>query len=116
MLKVSKYGTIKYDDYMAEELKDRDEAAEYLSVCLEDNDPRLFLVAVRHVVGAQGGIAAVARKTGLNREALYRMLSKKGNPRMENLFAILAALGFSLAVNNASVSNTQTTNKRRRAA
>jgi probable addiction module antidote protein len=45
-----------------------------------------------------GGIAALADKTGLSRETLYRTLSKKGNPRLDTLAAILAAYGLRLSV------------------
>lgn len=37
-------------------------------------------------------------KTGLNREALYRTLSKGGNPQLRSLAAILGATGLRLSV------------------
>lgn len=54
--------------------------------------------ALRTVADAAGGIAALAEKTGLSRETLYRTLSKKGNPRLDTLAAILAAYGLRLSV------------------
>lgn len=121
-LKVSKHGTIKYDDFMAERMRDRVEAASYLNACLEDEDPRVFLIGVRHVVDANGGVAAVARKTGLNREHLFKMLSSKGNPRLENLLAILIQLGFKPSIGlappkkKAVKAKSRPSTKRRRAA
>jgi probable addiction module antidote protein len=53
---------------------------------------------LRTVADAAGGIAALADKTGLSRETLYRTLSKKGNPRLDTLAAILAAYGLRLSV------------------
>ena len=47
---------------------------------------------------AQGGIAVVARRAKLTREAAYRMLSKSGNPELRSLNAILAAAGLRLSV------------------
>jgi probable addiction module antidote protein len=44
------------------------------------------------------GSRALADKTGLSRETLYRTLSKKGNPRLDTLAAILAAYGLRLSV------------------
>jgi DNA-binding phage protein len=35
---------------------------------------------MRDVVEAQGGMTRAARLAGLNRESLYRQLSRRGNP------------------------------------
>ena len=40
----------------------------------------VFLLALRDVAEASGGMANLARKTSLNRENLDRSLSKNGNP------------------------------------
>lgn len=81
-----------------ERLKDPDEAVEYLKACLEEADmPELFLVALRDVAEARG-ISQLARDAHLNRENLYKILSKKGNPKLESLYAILDALGLKLSV------------------
>ncbi|BFU90693.1 MAG: hypothetical protein NTAFB01_18800 [Nitrospira sp.] len=74
------------------------EAEEYLNAALEEGDPELFLLALRNVAEAQGGVAKQAEKTKLNRESLYRMLSERGNPEFRSLDALLHALGFRLAV------------------
>ena len=88
-----------YQEELIESLKDPIEAAEYLNAALEDGDPEVFLLALRDVVGARGGgMTSLAEKTKLNRESLYRMLSKKGNPELRSLGALLDALGLRLAV------------------
>lgn len=56
------------------------------------------MLALRQIAQAQGGIAQVARKARLTREATYRMLSKAGNPELRSLKALLAATGLRLAV------------------
>lgn len=56
------------------------------------------MLALRHVAMSQGGIAAVARRAKLTREAAYRILSKSGNPELRSLSAILAAAGLKLSV------------------
>ena len=81
-----------------ESLRDAREAEEYLNAALEEDDPELFLLALRNVAEAQGGVASLAEKTKLNRESLYRMLSERGNPEFKSLDALLHALGFRLAV------------------
>jgi probable addiction module antidote protein len=65
---------------------------------LADGDPRAIPIALRTVADAIGGMAALADKTGLSRETLYRTLSEKGNPRLGTLTGILAAFGLRLSV------------------
>jgi probable addiction module antidote protein len=87
-----------YQADLIESLRDSQEAAEYLNAALEDDDPELFLLALRNVAEAQGGMAQLAEKTKLNRESLYKMLSERGNPELRSLEALLHALGLRLAV------------------
>ena len=56
------------------------------------------MLALRQVAQARGGVAAVARKATLTREATYRMLSESGNPALSSLTAVLAAAGLQLSV------------------
>ena len=48
-------------------------------------------------------MSQIAKKTGLNREALYRTLSKGGNPQLRSLAAILGATGLRLSVRPSEV-------------
>lgn len=57
-------------------------ALDYLNTCLEDPDPGLFLLALRDVARAYGGMTKLAQKSSLNREALYHALGKRGNPTL----------------------------------
>lgn len=93
--------TIKTESYresLLESLENPDEAAQYLNACLEDEDARVFLLALRDVADARGGIRVVSRNAHLNRESLYRMLSSSGNPTLDSLAAVLNACGLRLAV------------------
>ncbi len=85
--------TKNYQKALISRLKDTKEAAAYLNAALEDDDLRVFLVALRDVTEANGGISYLAKETQLNRESLYRTLSKQGNPTILNLFHMLDALG-----------------------
>jgi probable addiction module antidote protein len=87
-----------YQKYLIESLKDPAEAVEYLNASLEEakDMPELFLVALRNVAEAHG-ISRLAKKTKLNREYLYTMLSKQGNPRYQSLIRLLNAMGIRLA-------------------
>lgn len=87
-----------YQTKLVDSLRDPEEAAAYLSAALEEIDKELFLLALRNVADAQGGLSKLAEATGLNRENLYRMLSDKGNPEFYSLVTLLDALGFQLTV------------------
>ena len=93
--------TESYRENLLESLKNPDEAAQYLNACLEDEDARVFLMALRDVADAHGGVRAVSSAAQLNRESLYRMLSRSGNPSLESLAAVLSACGLRLAVQSA---------------
>jgi probable addiction module antidote protein len=90
--------TESYKERLLESLKDAESAAHYLTACLEDEDPEVFLLALRDVAEARGGLRQLARRTGLNRENLYRMLSRSGNPALRSLAAVLASLGLRISV------------------
>lgn len=94
--------TESYGESLLESLKDPEQATEYLNACLEDEDPRVFLLALRDVAEARGGIRTLARTAHLNRESLYRMLSKSGNPSLDSLSAVLNACGLRLAIQSAA--------------
>jgi len=90
--------SLPYEDWLVEQLKDPAEAAAYLEAVIEQGDQKALMVALRQVAMAQGGIAAMARRAKVTREAAYRMLSKTGNPELRSLNAILAAAGLRLSV------------------
>jgi probable addiction module antidote protein len=87
-----------YQPDLIESLRNTGEAEEYLNAALEEDDPELFLLALRNVAEAQGGVTQLAEKAKLNRESLYKILSERGNPELRSLDALLHALGFRLAV------------------
>lgn len=87
-----------YREWLLKSLRDPAEAQLYLDAALEERDKRVFLLALRDVAQAQGGMVSLSRRASLNRENLYRALSLGGNPSFLGLGAILNALGFRLAV------------------
>jgi probable addiction module antidote protein len=94
--------TESYREGLLQSLKNPEEAAHYLNACFEDDDLSVFLLALRDVADAHGGMLALSRETCLNRESLYRMLSKSGNPSLESLAAVLKAWGLRLSVRPAT--------------
>jgi probable addiction module antidote protein len=83
---------VRFEEILKERLQDSEVAAEYLTACYEEG-PEVFLVGLRDVVEAQGGMRRAAKSSKLNRESLYRLLSEDGNPRFSSLNAVLTSLG-----------------------
>lgn len=80
-------------------LQDPEAAALYLEEALVDGDIGLFKIALRNVAEARlGGMSALAKKTELGRENLYKSLSEDGNPRLSTLTRVLDATGLRLSV------------------
>jgi probable addiction module antidote protein len=90
--------TVDYKRHLLKDLKNIKYAAGYLTAAFDEGED-VFLLALRDVVQAQLGMAALARLTKLNRENLYDMLSKRGNPRLKSIAAILDKLGLEVAFN-----------------
>jgi probable addiction module antidote protein len=94
--------TASYHQRLIDSLNDSEEASAYLKVALEeyeeDGDSESFLLALRNVTEAQGGMSMLAKKTHLNRQNLYRALSRRGNPTFQTLDIILHGLGFRLSI------------------
>ena len=88
----------KYQDVLIESLKNPKEAAAYLNASLDDGSPEAFLVALRNVAEAYGGMTKLSKKAKLNRISLYRMFSERGNPELYSLNSILNILGLQLCV------------------
>jgi len=86
-----------YKESLLEDLKDPNEAAEYLTAALEDGSLDVFLLALRDVAEAHG-MKQLAEGAQLNRESMYRMLSNQGNPQLSSLTAVLHQLGLRLTV------------------
>lgn len=76
--------SLPYEDWLVARLKDPAEAAAYLEAVIEEGDQGALMIALRQIARARGGIAQVARKAKLTREATYKMLSKAGNPELRS--------------------------------
>jgi len=86
-----------YEETLADILRTPEEMTAYLNESMQDEDPRVFLMALDDVVRMQG-MSEVSRQSGVNRQALYKALSGNRNPRVDTLNKVLHALGLRLAV------------------
>lgn len=94
--------TRPHDDAMVDMLKrDPDFAVDYLRAAFDELDEEggeaSFLTALRQIVEARGGMAAIAERASLSRESLYRALSPNGNPTLKTLSAVVHAAGLRFA-------------------
>lgn len=87
-----------YQKDLIESLKNPREAAAYLNAAMEEGDRVVFLLALRNIAEAHGGIAAIAEKANMNRENLYRIFSRRGNPEIKSVLKILQSIGLNLTV------------------
>lgn len=83
---------VKRDPAFAQALLD-----EALTLFL-NGEPDTAKLILRDLVNATVGFETLAKKVHKSSKSLHRMLSKSGNPTMENLSAILAALKKTLHV------------------
>jgi probable addiction module antidote protein len=92
---------MRLKNYKADLLKrlaDPRYAAEYLAQVLAEKDSTAFLIALKDVVKAGGGVGSLSNRVGLKRPSLYKILSKSGNPTLETLQEILKPLGLRVSV------------------
>jgi probable addiction module antidote protein len=91
-----------YQEWLLKKLKNHDEAVAYLNAALEESlkgdeeSQHLFLVALKNVAEAQGGISTLAKKAHVGRESLYKTLSRTGNPKWHTLVSLCVAMGLNL--------------------
>lgn len=88
--------TKDYNEFLFEQLQDPEVAAEYLSAAIEEGSTHEFLLALRNVAEAHGGVGVLANITDLNRQNMYKMLSEDGNPTLSSLLTVLRAVGLNV--------------------
>lgn len=82
---------------VTEYLGSPEDIAAYLEAAMEEEDPAFFRKALGDVARAIG-MTAIARDSGLTREALYKAFGENGNPTLDTLSRVLKAMGVRLTV------------------
>jgi probable addiction module antidote protein len=103
---------LDFEKELLKSLQDPQEAAAYLQAAILEADPDNWLIALRTLAKAKGGLALLAQKTGLHRVHLYRMLGKEGNPTFKSMIAILQALGVQIKFSSIGPEPVQGTHKK----
>lgn len=87
---------IRLDDFDVAEYMDNPESqAFFLSDALETGNRDYILSTLNALARAQG-MTDMAKKVGMKRQSLYAALGPRGNPTLDNLLAIIRALGLKL--------------------
>ena len=94
MLKNSSPRGLDYETVLIEQLRDPEEAQAYLNAALQEDDPRMFLIALGHVVKTKKNLAVVRRKVKLNAEEFDKIFKARTMPKLETLVPLLQAVGF----------------------
>ena len=81
----------------AEHFKDAESQEELLRDAIETGDPG-YLAHALGIVSRARGMTQMERDTGIKRQALYRALSKDGNPTLETVFKVMKALGLRMQI------------------
>ena len=68
---------------------------DFLNDAFESGHPP-YSATVLGAVARSEGMTKLAKKTGVNRQALYTALSADGNPTLETLLKVMTALGIRL--------------------
>lgn len=68
---------------------------EIFSDYAQDEDSAALLSSLR-VIARVKGLSTVAEEIGITRQGLQKALSEKGNPRLNNINAIMRAMGYQL--------------------
>ena len=92
----------KYRDYLIERLSNREEAIGYFQAALEeyqnDGDTLAFLIALRSIAEAQGGLDELARRTHTAPDLLVKILAREDESHLDTIRVILDVLGCRLSV------------------
>lgn len=82
---------------LAEYLETEQDMQDFLDACAAENDPTLIAHALGVIAKAKG-MSALAEKTGLGRESLYKSLSDGGNPSFATIIKVVQGLGLNLNI------------------
>lgn len=78
-----------------------DEIDDYLTEVFDqyaqDGNTAALLSSLR-VISRVKGISEISRETGISRNGIQKALSEEGNPRFENINAIMHAMGYRLSL------------------
>lgn len=100
----NKYKGSGFNDYLLESLKEDDQAVFlHIKEALEnpdikENDDYLYLIKAIQDVATARGVTDLAVTSGLSRQGLHKILNGESIPNIQNVMAILNAIGLRFSV------------------
>jgi probable addiction module antidote protein len=88
----------EYKKGLLKRLGNSNAALEYLNAALEDDDPRVFSIALRDVAEAHINVSKLTKQSALQRESFCKITSRKGKPTLSNVLCIIGALGLKMKI------------------
>jgi probable addiction module antidote protein len=86
-----------HDWGMADNINTKEEVFAYLEGALEENNIETLLDVIGAIARSKG-MAKIASEIGVNRESLYKSLSREGNPSFATVASVLDVLGYRIKV------------------
>jgi len=84
------------EDYFRKHPEEMDDyLQEIFSDYAEDRNAAALLASLR-VIAKVKGMSNIAQEIGLTRRGLYKALSSQGNPRFDNINALMQSFGYQL--------------------
>lgn len=99
--------TISHDDFMQEQLQDKEFQYAWLKQTIEnyieDGDFYTFYRAIERVVKARTTVTQLAKDLKMDRSNLSEILNGKKEPKMQTTMKILKALGYELTLSKREI-------------
>lgn len=89
---------LDYDS--ADHFASAEDQAFLIADAIEVGDPG-YLAHALGIVARARGMTKIAEETGIKRQALYRALSKDGNPTLQTMMKLMPSLGLVLKIERA---------------
>lgn len=80
---------------MAEQLRNEEDIAEYLSMVMADGDTDELIRAIGYVAKGRG-MTEIAKVSGLGRESLYKTFRPGAKPQFDTVMKVLKAINVDL--------------------
>lgn len=94
--------SISAEDFLVEQMQDKDIAKGFLSESFktftENGDMDEFLYSLEIVIKARQSLLSFCKETNMSRTNLYAILKGKRKPQLHTVLKILAKLGYTLKV------------------
>jgi probable addiction module antidote protein len=92
--------TVSYHETLIKDFqKNPQDVLYYLNAAIEEDDPRVFFIALQNVAEAQGNdLSKLAKKAKLSQKKIAEALAGKNHPELYKIDLLLQTLGYRLTI------------------